>query len=132
MRFSNASTYAVHALAHLAAAGENRPVASYEIARARGIPERFILKVLRPLVSSQLVRSLKGPHGGYRLTRPAARITLLEVVEAVEGSIRGEAPVVSQTGGGLDARLREVCEEVAGLVRRRLGRVRLADLAGGR
>ena len=132
MRLTHTSTYAVHALAHLAAAGEKRLVLSYDIARARGIPERFILKVLRPLVSSQLVRSLKGPHGGYRLTRPAARITLMEVVEAVEGPLRGEAPVVSQARDGLDARLQEVCEEVAGLVRRRLGRARLADLAGGR
>ena len=132
MRLKCASLYALQALAHLAAAGPDRRVASHDIARARGIPERFILKVLRPLVSSQLVRSLKGPHGGYRLTRPAARITLLEVVEAVEGPVRGEAPVWGPDRGGLDARLREVCEEVAGLVRRRLGRVRLSDLAGGR
>ena len=132
MRFSHASTYALHALAHLAAAGENRPVASYEIARARGIPERFILKVLRPLVTSRLVRSRKGLHGGYLLAKPAASITLLEVVEAVEGPVRGEAPVWGPDQGGLDVRLREVCEEVAGLVRRRLGRVRLSDLAGKR
>jgi Rrf2 family protein len=132
MRFSNASTYAVHALAHLAAAGPDHRVASHDIARARGIPERFLLKVLRPLVSAQLVRSLKGPHGGYQLARPATDVTLLEVVEAVDGPLRGEAPVWGPNRGGLDARLREVCEEVAGLVRRRLGRVRLSDLAGKR
>jgi Rrf2 family protein len=107
-------------------------VLSYDIARARGIPERFILKVLRPLVSARLVRSLKGPHGGFRLAKPAASITLLEVVEAVEGPIRGEAQAVSQAGAGLHSRLQQVCEGVAGLVRRRFGRVRLSDLAGGR
>jgi Rrf2 family protein len=132
MRLTHTSTYAVHALAHLAAAGEKRLVLSYDIARARGIPERFILKVLRPLVSARLVRSLKGPHGGFRLAKPAASITLLEVVEAVEGPVRGETPVWGPGQGGLDARLHQVCEEVAGLVRRRLGRVRLSDLAGGR
>ena len=103
MRLSHASTYALQALAHLAAAGPDRRVASHDIARARGIPERFILKVLRPLVSARLVRSLKGPHGGFRLAKPAARITLLEVVEAVEGPLRGEAPLVSQTRDGLHA-----------------------------
>jgi Rrf2 family protein len=132
MRFSNASTYAVHALAHLGAAGADRRVPSHDIARARGIPERFLLKVLRPLVSAQLVRSLKGPGGGFRLAKPAARISLLEVVEAVEGPIRGEASVAGKNRDPLDARLQEVCEEVAGLVRRRLSRVRLADLAGER
>ena len=132
MRLTHTSTYAVHALAHLAAAGPDRRVASYDIARARGIPERFIFKVLRPLVSAQLVRSLKGSHGGFRLAKPAARVSLLEVVEAVDGPIRGEVPVWGPNQGGLDSRLREVCEEVAGLVRRRLGRVRLSDLAGKR
>jgi Rrf2 family protein len=132
MRLSNASTHAVHALTHLAAAGADCRVASHVIARACGLPEDYLLKVLRPLVSAQLLRSLKGPRGGYRLARPAARITLLEVVEAIGGPLRGEAPVVSQAREGLDARLRQVCEEVAGLVRRRLGRVRLSDLAGKR
>jgi Rrf2 family protein len=88
--------------------------------------------VFRQLVSAQLVQSFKGPNGGYRLARPAARITLLEVVEAVDGPIRGEAPLASRSPDPLDARLQEVCEEVAGLVRRRLGRVRLADLTGKR
>jgi Rrf2 family protein len=130
MRLTHASSYAVHALAHLAAVGPDRWVHSYDIARGRGIPERFILKVLRPLVTSRLVRSRKGLHGGFRLAKPAASIALLEVVEAVEGPLRGETPVWGPDQGGLDARLREVCEEVVGLVRRRLGRVRLSDLAG--
>jgi Rrf2 family protein len=132
MRLTHASIYAVHALAHLAAAGEGRHVISQAIARAWGISEGYLLKTLRRLVSAQFVRSLKGPHGGYRLARPAARITLLEVVEAVDGPIRGEAPLAEGSRDPLDARLQEVCEEVAGLVRRRLGRVRLSDLAGRR
>jgi Rrf2 family protein len=132
MRLTGASTHAVHALTHLAVAGADCRVASHVIARACGLPEDYLLKVLRPLVSAQLLRSLKGPRGGYRLARPAARITLLEIVEAVGGPLRGEAPVWGPDQGGLDARLQEVCDEVAGLVRRRLGRVRLSDLAGNR
>jgi Rrf2 family protein len=130
MRLTHASSYALNALAHLAATGDGIPVASHHIARARGIPERFLLKVLRPLVSAQLVRSLKGPHGGYRLARPAAKVTVLEVVEAVDGPLRAEVPPVGDGNDGLDARLEEVCEEVADRVRRRLGKVYLADLAG--
>jgi hypothetical protein len=52
-------------------------------------------------------------------------------VEVVDGPIRGSAPVWGPDRGRLDARLREVCEEVVGLVRRRLGRVRLSDLTAG-
>jgi Rrf2 family protein len=132
MRLTHASTYAVHALAHLAAVGDGAPVTSHAIAWARGIPEGFLLKVLRPLVSAQLVRSFKGPGGGYRLARPAARISLLEVVDAVDGPLPCEAPLAGGGQDPLDARLGEICTAAAGLVRRHLGGVRLADLAGRR
>jgi Rrf2 family protein len=132
MRLTRSSCYAVHALAHLAAAGPDRRVAAQAIAGRRGISESFLAKILKALASAHLVHSIQGQGGGCRLVRPAARITLLEIVEAVDGPIRGEAPVVSQARDRLDARLQEVCEEVAGLVRRRLGRVRLSDLAGKR
>jgi Rrf2 family protein len=133
MTFTNASLYAVRALAHMAAEGEGRPVASGAVARARGIPAKYLFKALKRLVSAGVLLSRKGPQGGYRLARPAAKVTLLEVVEAVDGPVPAEAPAVAEgeDGKALDARLREVCGQVAGLTRRRLGKARLSDLAGG-
>jgi Rrf2 family protein len=130
MKLSRASGYALHALAYMAAHGEDRPVASHHIAKDRGIPERFLLKILKPLVSTQVLRSVKGPHGGYRLAKPAAKITLLEVVEAVDGPIRGQAASIGDGKNALDTRLEEICTQAAEQVRRHLGKVRLADLAG--
>src|SRR5262249_21797603 len=128
MKLTRATAYALRALVFLDRNG-GRPVASHDVAAAEGIPERFLLKCLRPLVVAGLVRSVKGPFGGYRLARPAREITLLEVVEASEGPLRGLAPEVG--GGALDRRLQAVCERVAGGVRERLGRVTVKDLAGG-
>ena len=88
------------------------------------------MKVLTPLVSAGVLRSLKGPNGGFRLARAASQITLLEVVEAVDGPLRAEAPRVAGVRDGLDPRLEGVCERVAEEVRRRFGQVRLSDLAG--
>ena len=68
------------------------------VARARKIPERFLLKVLKPLVSARVLHSVKGPNGGYRLARPASDISLLEVLEAVDGPIRGYAPSGAENG----------------------------------
>jgi Rrf2 family protein len=130
MKLSRACGYALYAVEYLAARGEGRPAASHQIAEARGVPERFLLKVLKPLVSAGLLRSLRGPNGGYRLTRPAAQITLLEVVEAVDGPVRGDAPLDGEGRGGLDSRLAAVCERAAGEVRRQLGEVRISDLVG--
>src|SRR3954451_25161553 len=123
LKLTRASSYALHAVEYMAALGQDRPVASHHIALARGIPEGFLLKVLRPLVAARLLRSVKGPHGGYRLARPASKISLLEVVEAVEGPIRGQAPLAQDPGreaGAFDARLEAVCDRAAELLRKRL------------
>jgi Rrf2 family protein len=133
MKLARASNYALHALEYMAASGRDTPVTSHHIARARGIPENFLLKVLKPLVSARVLRSVKGPHGGYRLARPASKITLLEVVEAVDGPIRGLAPLSQEAGhhgDGLDPRLAAVCDQAAVLLRGRLGKVRVSDLVG--
>jgi Rrf2 family protein len=128
MKFTSACVYALRALVYLARHEGGEFVRVEAIAGAPS--ESFLRKSLKPLVSAGVLRSSKGPRGGYRLARPARSITLLEVVEAVEGPVRGEAPVVGSRGHArLDAKLQEVCEGVAELVRRRLGKVSVADVA---
>jgi Rrf2 family transcriptional regulator, iron-sulfur cluster assembly transcription factor len=77
--------YAVRAMIALAAT-DGSPVQSVpRIAERMGIPLRFLPQVMRDLVVAGLVGSETGRNGGYRLTRPADSITLLDVVEAIEG-----------------------------------------------
>src|SRR5215831_14684686 len=92
MKLTRASSYALHAVAYMAAQKTDQPIASHHIAQARGIPERFLLKVLKPLVSARVLLSVKGPNGGYRLAKGANEVTMLEILEAVDGPIRGSAP----------------------------------------
>src|SRR5438309_6837730 len=106
MKLSRASSYALHAVAFMAGEKDStRPVASHHIAAARGIPDRFLLKVLKPLVSAGVLLSLKGPNGGYRLARPASEISMLDVLEAVDGPIRGQAPLLEEDSGPLNHKL---------------------------
>jgi Rrf2 family protein len=132
MKLTRASSYALLAVEYMVAEGKDQPVPSHLIARARGVPERFLLKVLKPLVSAQVLRSVKGPNGGYRLAKPAGKITLLEVIEAVDGPIRGVAPTAEGSKNGLDMRLEAICNQAADQTRRYLGKIRLADLGGKR
>src|ERR1700674_4446738 len=114
MKLTRASSYAIHAMMYMADQEHQRPVASHLIARARKIPERFLLKVLRPLVSARILLSLPGPNGGYHLARPANKISLLEVLEAVDGPIRGQVPFTpGNDHAKLDRKLETLCEEVA-------------------
>jgi len=119
MKLTRASSYALAALAYLAREKPDAPVASHDMAtRANGIPKKFLLKILRPLASVGILRSIRGPNGGYQLARAPKDVTLLEVVEAVDGPIRGLAePVGDGEGRALDKRLQAVCEEAASLVR---------------
>ena len=130
MRLTRASSYALHAVVHMAAQKQNKPMASHHIAKARGIPERFLLKVLKPLVSARVLHSIKGPNGGYRLARAASDLTMLEVVEAVDGPIRGQTPQLQVEGDGqLDRRLEKICDQSSEQVRKHLQKVRISELA---
>ena len=132
MKLTRASSYALHAVVFMAAQKDERPVASHVIAQARGIPERFLLKVLKPLVSAQILLSIKGPNGGYRLARQANEITMLEVLEAVDGPIRGQAPLLEENNGALNHKLEAICKQSADQVRKHLEKVRVSDLLSGR
>src|SRR5438270_4771663 len=121
MKLTRASSYALHAVVFMAAQKDDRPIASHLIAQARGIPERFLLKVLKPLVSAQVLHSIKGPNGGYRLARAANEITMLDVLEAVDGPIRGQAPINSRDPHNpVIKRMEHVCSQIGEQMRKQL------------
>jgi Rrf2 family protein len=134
MKLTRASSYALHAVAYMAAQKQqDKPVASHHIAQARGIPERFLLKVLKPLVSARVLMSVKGPNGGYRLARTPSDISMLEILEAVDGPIRGQAPFTDEeTDGHLNHKLENICKQAADQVRQKLEKVRISDLMSKR
>jgi Rrf2 family protein len=131
MKLTRASSYALHAVVYMASQKQNHPVASHHIAQARGIPERFLLKVLKPLVSARVLHSIKGPNGGYRLARTPSDISLLEVIEAVDGPIRGHAPLSENDSDvHLDRKLEQICSRTADQLRKQLQKVRITELTG--
>jgi Rrf2 family protein len=133
MKLSHAGSYAIQALAYLAEQGHDRPVGAHVIAQDRGIPERFLLKVLRQLVLIRVLDSLKGPNGGYGLARPANRISLLEVLEAMEGPIRNQYEQSGRKeGAAIDRRIHAVYDEVNDSIRRQLAKVSIGDLVSGK
>jgi Rrf2 family protein len=132
MKLTRASSYALHAVAYMAQAKSEKPVASHIIAEARKIPERFLLKVLKPLVSARVLESIKGPNGGYKLRRQPADISMLEIIEAVDGPIRGQAPFTEEGNSALNNKLETICRTSAEGVRDHLKKVRISDLVAGK
>ena len=132
MRVTAKVDYAVRAAIELAAAGDG-PVKGERIAEAQGIPFKFLENILVELKHAGLVRSQRGAEGGYWLARPAAEVTLAEVVRAIEGpiaNVRGEGPQDVRYDGSA-RRLQEVWIAVRANLRSVLEHVTLADLATG-
>jgi Rrf2 family transcriptional regulator, cysteine metabolism repressor len=91
LAITSKSPYAVRALCELARTGGAAPVPIGEIARRRDIPVQFLEGLFATLRRAGLLQSQRGVKGGYSFARPPAEITVLEVVEALEGDIGGEA-----------------------------------------
>jgi Rrf2 family protein len=85
MRLSRPVDYALRAMRHLATLADAEEVTRATLARRLGAPEQFLAKVMRKLTVAELVESRRGVGGGFRLSRPPDQISMLQVVEAVEG-----------------------------------------------
>jgi Rrf2 family protein len=83
--YSPTCQYAIRALVHLARREGEGPALGRDIAAREEIPKSFLSKILHQLVVKGLVRSQKGPGGGFSLARPAAAITIADITEAVDG-----------------------------------------------
>ena len=112
------SPYALRALVELARAGDAGPVPLREIARRRDLPIQFLEGLFGTLRRAGMLESQRGAKGGYSFARPPAEVTVLEVVELLEGDLGAEARVA----GGVWA-------EAADALRSVLGGVTVAEVA---
>jgi Rrf2 family protein len=134
MRVSAKVDYALRAMAQLAAEASGGPVAATRLAEQQDIPLKFLHGVLADLKRARLVRSTRGPDGGYELGRPAAEITVADVFRAIDG------PLVTIRDAGLQGleytgparMLREVWMAARASLRQVFEKVTLADLVAGR
>lgn len=106
MRLTRQSSYAIRTLIYCAV---NEPALSRvaDIARAHGMSELFLFKLIKPLVENGLLQTLRGRHGGIRLGRPAAEITLLDVVKLTEENF---AMAECFDGGDVSCPLVDACD----------------------
>lgn len=133
MRISAKVDYAVRAMCELAAHEGDAPLKAELIAASQEIPASFLANILADLKRAGFIRSVRGQVGGYRMARPAAGITVADIIRAVEGplaDVRGIRPE-SLHFEGPAASLRDVWLATRVGVRRVLERVSIADIVAG-
>jgi Rrf2 family protein len=134
MHVTAKADYAVRATIELAGSSQQSPRKVDEVARAQSIPVSFLENILTQLRSAGVVRSQRGPEGGYWLARSPEELTLADVIRAVEGplvGVRGQRPEEIEYAGSAES-LTKVWVAVRANLRNVLENVTVADVAAGR
>ena len=87
MQLTMSAEYAIRTMLNLASRGENTIVSITKISEAESVPEKFLRNIVRSLVQQGLVMTHRGTSGGLSLVKPPSTITLLDIIEAIEGPI---------------------------------------------
>lgn len=134
VRVSAKADYALRAMAELAASSGSGPVTAVRMSEEQQIPLRFLHGVLAELRRARLVRSTRGPDGGFQLARPAEQISLADVLRAVDGSLVDvhDERLTDLAYPGPAASLAEVWMAARTSLRDVFERVTLDDLAASR
>lgn len=129
MKLSRTVSYAVRATLQLAQSDPSTPVPCSKLASEGDMPERFLLQILRVLVTHGILRSTRGVDGGYALTKPADQISLLEVIEAIDGPLDSESQNwVMEASQSTEAKLQTALKQVTNTARRQLESIKLSQL----
>jgi len=109
MNISSRCEYACRAVVELAChENSEAPITALQIADRRGIPEKYLVHILLQLKRAGLVKSIRGAQGGYLLARTPDEITLLDLVQAIDGPILDPLPVEDEGGADLRLSWREI------------------------
>ena len=133
LRISEAASLALHTASFLAARGEALATTG-EIARAFGVSQAHLSKVLQRLVGAGIIKSVRGPHGGFRLAPTGREATLLDVYQAIDGPLQAGEYLLGNFACGGKCILGDLIASVNRRVARRLSKTKVsaAGAAGKR
>ena len=131
MKISTTAGYGLIAAGYIAQHADDGTVLSTKISKEHGIPLEYLLKILQAMVRANVLRSKRGPRGGYTLARPAKEITLLEIIEAVDGPISTQLVIVELTKKAqFSIEMEKVCERASDKAASILSRAKLSQMVG--
>jgi Rrf2 family protein len=128
MKLSRTVSYALQAVVRLGDTFGQQPFPCSRLAAEGKMPDRFLIQILRSLVAHGILTSTRGIFGGYTLARPPKKITLLEIVEAIDGSLTWALPMVEAFPKRTRGKLQDLLSQVHDAVRAELASVTVADL----
>ena len=132
MKISRSTGYALVAVGYIAQNYKEGAVLAARVAKEYGIPLEYLLKILQQLVRANVLRSKRGPRGGFFLARESNEITLLQIIEAVDGPLISHLHLAEQTNNApFSLRMEGVCKKATEEVKTIYGAAVLADILAG-
>jgi len=133
MKVARSTGYALLAACHIAGHTDKKIVLSQDISRQYDIPLEYLLKILQQLVRGNILRSKRGPRGGFSLARPANKITMLQVIEAVDGPMVNHIKLADHAGSTrFSVRADKVFDQGLAQARSVYKKVKLSALIGAK
>ncbi len=129
MKISRSTGYALIAVGYIAQNYEQGAVLAARVSKEYGIPLEYLLKILQQLVRANVLRSKRGPRGGFFLAKDAHEITLLEIIEAVDGPMTSQLHLAEQTKNApFSINMESVCRKATEEVRNIFENAKLSDV----
>ena len=129
MKISRSTGYSLLAVGYIAQHQDEKIILSQNISKKYDIPLEYLLKILQQLVRANVLRSKRGPRGGFSLAKSAKKITMLQIIEAVDGPMTGQLNLAEQTHGAkFSARADNAYERAIAQARTVFGKTKLSDL----
>ena len=128
MKLSRTVAYAVRATLQLAQSETASPVPCSQLASDGNMPERFLLQILRSLVTHGILRSTRGVDGGYSLLKPPDEVSLLDVIEAIEGPLETSQTLSDGLPNFSHDKLQHALHNVTATARHQLQAIKFSQL----
>ncbi len=131
MKLTRSAGYALVAVSHIGKARQEDPILAKTIAKQYKIPLDYLLKILQQLVRADILGSIRGPRGGFVLAKAMTRISLLDIIEAVDGPFVTE-PVLasSKVDGAIQKRIIGVYQQASRQAAKTLDSTKISTVVG--
>jgi Rrf2 family protein len=129
MKISRSTGYALIAVGYIAQHYKEGAVLAQRVSEEYDIPLEYLLKILQQLVRASVLRSKRGPRGGFFLAQDAEKITMLQIIEAVDGPMITALHLAEQTGSEkFSVRMEEICHKAATQAKTIFENAKLSDM----
>ncbi len=127
LQLSKKTLLALEAVLDVAIHARPDPVQARQITKRQGVPQRYLEHIMQALARADILRSIRGPRGGYRLARERRRITIGHIMHAIAAADHDETSIAVTSILGQKT-LKPLCDDIQNMIHDQIGNITIDDL----